>query len=83
MPESDRLLVQACGAEPRNIQRQIRGLAWSLFIITTVFVTGRLFTRSSFFGGAQFGLDDWAIVVSYVLIIGVTVGVEISRSAYL
>lgn len=67
---------------PRNVQDKIRGVAWSLFIITTIFVTGRLITRSSFFGGAPVGLDDWAIMASYVIIIGITVGVEISGLAY-
>ncbi|KAK9422925.1 hypothetical protein SUNI508_04592 [Seiridium unicorne] len=75
--ESDRMLIQACEAAPRDVQRLIRGLAWALFGVTTIFVAGRLFTRSSYFGGAHLGLDDWAIVASYLIIIAVTVGVEL------
>ncbi|KAK6077455.1 CFEM domain-containing protein [Seiridium cupressi] len=70
--ESDRMLIQACEAAPRDVQRLIRGLAWALFGVTTIFVAGRLFTRSSYFGGAHLGLDDWAIVASYLIIIAVT-----------
>ncbi|KAK6065534.1 CFEM domain-containing protein [Seiridium cupressi] len=75
--ESDRMLIQACEAAPRDVQRLIRGLAWALFGVTTIFVAGRLFTRSSYFGGTHLGLDDWAIVASYLIIIAVTVGVEL------
>lgn len=79
IPAADQLLVEACGAAPRDYQSAIRGITWALFILTTIFVIGRLLTRSPFYGGALMGADDWAILGSYVVIIGVQAGVEISR----
>ncbi|KAK8007509.1 hypothetical protein PG989_001499 [Apiospora arundinis] len=74
---AEKLLTATCGVEPRSIQPMIRAVAWTLWAVATVFLAGRLLARSSYFGGMLLGYDDWAIVTSFVVLTGVTVGAEL------
>lgn len=56
----------------------IRAVAWTLWAVATIFLAGRLLARSSYFGGMLLGYDDWAIVTSFVVLTGVTIGAELS-----
>ncbi|KAK8022161.1 hypothetical protein PG993_012928 [Apiospora rasikravindrae] len=74
---AERLLTTTCGVEPRNIQPMIRSVAWTLWATATIFLGGRLLARSSYFGGMLLGYDDWAIITSFVVLTGVTIGAEL------
>ncbi|KAK7918323.1 CFEM domain-containing protein [Apiospora marii] len=74
---AERLLTTTCGVAPRNIQPMIRAVAWTLWGTATIFLGGRLLARSSYFGGMLLGYDDWAIITSFVVLTGVTIGAEL------
>lgn len=76
--EAERLVTTTCGVPPRNIQMHIRVVSWTLWAFAAFFLTGRLAARSSYFGGMLLGYDDWAIVLSFVVLTAVTIGAELS-----
>ncbi|KAH8199217.1 hypothetical protein TruAng_006623 [Truncatella angustata] len=77
MRKSQKLVTKTCGTETRNYQGDVRAISWTLWAFATFFLSGRLLARTSFFGGMALGYDDWAIVVSWFVLTGVTVGAEL------
>ncbi|KAK6075045.1 CFEM domain-containing protein [Seiridium cupressi] len=75
--EAELLITTTCGTKTRNIQGTIRAIAWTLWAFATTFLTGRLLARSTYFGGMSLGWDDWAIVLSWAVLTGVTIGAEL------
>lgn len=76
--EAERLVTTTCDVPPRNIQMHIRVVSWTLWGFAAFFLAGRLAARSSYFGGMLLGYDDWAIVLSFVVLTAVTIGAELS-----
>ncbi|KAF3024103.1 hypothetical protein G7054_g13495 [Neopestalotiopsis clavispora] len=74
---AEKLITATCGTEVRNTQASIRAIAWTLWAFATFFLSGRLLARTAFFGGMSLGWDDWAIVLSWVVLTAVTIGAEL------
>ncbi|KAH8674339.1 hypothetical protein BX600DRAFT_457448 [Xylariales sp. PMI_506] len=74
---AEQILTTTCQTEARNIQSSIRGIAWTLWAVAATFLAGRLFARSSFVTGMRLGFDDWAILLSFVILTAVTIGAEL------
>lgn len=55
----------------------MRAIAWTLWSVATIFLSGRLIARSTL-AGFQLGYDDWTILLSYVVLTAVTIGAELS-----
>ncbi|KAK6220847.1 hypothetical protein LQW54_001766 [Pestalotiopsis sp. IQ-011] len=74
---AEKLITATCGTEVRNTQTSIRAIAWTLWAFATFFLSGRLLARTAYFGGMSLGMDDWAIVLSWVVLTAVTIGAEL------
>ncbi|KAI1860263.1 hypothetical protein JX265_005824 [Neoarthrinium moseri] len=75
--KAEQVITTTCGTEVRDIQPGIRGVTWTLWGVATIFLAGRLLSRSSWFSGMQLGWDDWAIIASYVVLTAVSIGAEL------
>lgn len=76
--ESVRFVKTACGAPVRNDASQIRQVYWPLYAVALIAFVCRGLARSKWFGGS-FWYDDWAILASFSVLTGVTIGAELSE----
>lgn len=80
LAEAQRFTATTCGAPVRSQQRRLYGVSWGLYGLSCLAVLARFTSRSSFLKGAGYGLDDYTIALTQLVMTAITVSAHLSRS---